>query len=127
MAHFAQLDENNKIIQVIVVNNEDILDEDGNESEATGIAFCQSLLGPDTRWVQTSYNKNMRRQYAGIGYLYDANLDVFIERQPFPSWSLDNNGYWQPPIPKPEAPEKYFAVWDEDDQEWFFVLNQLEM
>ena len=67
MAHFAQLDENNIVTQVIVVGNDDCLDSDNNESEAVGIAFCKELLGADTNWVQTSYNKSIRFRYAGIG------------------------------------------------------------
>jgi hypothetical protein len=77
MAHFAQLDDNNVVLQVIVVHNNDCLDANGNESEAVGIAFCQSLF-PATRWQQTSYNGNMRGMYAGIGYTYDAVNDVFV-------------------------------------------------
>ena len=76
MAHFAQLDETNTVIQVIVVHNNELLDN-GIESEAKGIAFCQSLLGGN--WVQTSYNGNMRKNYAGIGYIYDPIRDAFIE------------------------------------------------
>ena len=75
MAHFAQLDETNIVTQVIVVNNDELLDN-GVESEAKGIAFCQSLLGGT--WVQTSYNGNIRKNYAGIGYSYDATRDAFI-------------------------------------------------
>ena len=71
MAHFAQLDENNIVTQVIVVSNEDIKDSDGNESELTGIAFCKSLIGSNTIWKQTSYNANIRKNYAGIGFTYD--------------------------------------------------------
>lgn len=78
MAHFAQIDENNIVIQVIVVANEDILDADGQESEEVGIAFCKSLLGEHTRWVQTSYNNNFRGMFAGVGAYYDALLDVFV-------------------------------------------------
>ena len=77
MAHFAQLDNNNVVLQVIVVHNNDCLDENGNESEAVGIAFCQSLF-PGTHWRQTSYNGNMRGMYAGIRYTYDPTLDVFV-------------------------------------------------
>ena len=77
MAHFAQLDENNVVTQVIVVNNDELMDN-GVESEAKGIAFCQSLFGADTRWVQTSYNSKFRDVYAGIGYTYDADKDVFV-------------------------------------------------
>lgn len=77
MAHFAQLDENNVVTQVIVVHNNELL-ENGVESEAKGIAFCRSLFGADTRWVQTSYNGNFRGVYAGIGYTYDAENNVFV-------------------------------------------------
>jgi hypothetical protein len=69
MAHFAQLDDDNKVINVIVVSNEDILDENGNESETLGIAFCQKFI--NSNWVQTSYNGNFRGKYAGIGDTWD--------------------------------------------------------
>jgi hypothetical protein len=75
MAHFAQLDDNNVVLRVIVVHNNDCKDAEGNESEAVGVAFCQSLLGGN--WKQTSYNGNMRGMYAGIGYTYNPILDVF--------------------------------------------------
>jgi len=77
MAHFAQLDENNVVLQVIVVNNDELMDGT-DENEAKGIAFCQSLFGADTRWVQTSYNANFRGIYAGIGYTYDPVKDEFV-------------------------------------------------
>jgi len=76
MAHFAQLDENNVVMQVIVVNNAELLDESGQESEAKGIAFCQSLFGGT--WKQTSYNANFRGKYAGVGDQYDPVKDEFI-------------------------------------------------
>jgi hypothetical protein len=77
MAHFAQLNGSNVVLQVIVVNNEELMDGT-DENEAKGIAFCQSLFGADTRWVQTSYNDNFRGTYAGIGYTYDPVKDEFI-------------------------------------------------
>jgi hypothetical protein len=77
MAHFAQLGDDNVVLQVIVVHNNECLDENGNESEAVGIAFCQSLF-PGTHWRQTSYNGNMRGMYAGVGYSYDPINDVFV-------------------------------------------------
>jgi hypothetical protein len=77
MAHFAQLDENNVVLQVIVVSNNDILDENGMESESVGIAFCKNLLGEDTQWVQTSYNGNTRGGFAGVGGSYDSVNNVF--------------------------------------------------
>ena len=87
MAHFAQLNDNNVVTQVIVVHNNELLDENGQESETKGIAFCQSLLGGN--WVQTSYNANFRKNYAGIGYTYDAVRDAFISPKPEGNWVLD--------------------------------------
>jgi len=116
MAHFAQLDNNNIVTQVIVIYDNELL-VDGIESEAKGIAFCQSLLGGT--WVQTSYNNNIRKQYAGIGYTYNANADVFITPQPFASWSLDENFDWQAPVAMPEDDKRY--QWDEATTSWVEV------
>lgn len=78
MAHFARLDENNTVTSVIVIHNNELLDANGQESEARGIAFCRSLYGADSRWVQTSYNNRFRGTYAGIGYTYDPVQDQFL-------------------------------------------------
>ena len=78
MAHFAQIDESNIVTRVIVVNNDCCLDENGQESEEVGIAFCKSITSSNTRWVQTSYNGNFRGLYAGIGYRYDEENDKFV-------------------------------------------------
>jgi hypothetical protein len=103
MAHFAELDNNNVVLRVIVVGNDDCKDSDGNESEAVGIAFCQSLFGSDTYWVQTSYNNNIRYRYAGIGSTYDQDSDVFIPPQPYPSWILNTDTWdWDAPVPIPD-------------------------
>lgn len=77
MAHFAQLDKDNRVIQVIVVSNDNVYLPDGSESEEVGVAFCRSLLGEDTNWVQTSYNGNFRGKYAGIGDKYNPTKDEF--------------------------------------------------
>jgi hypothetical protein len=82
MAHFAQLDANNVVTQIIVVNNSVIEDLLFPESEPLGVAFCQSLFGVDTVWKQTSYNANFRGTYAGIGYTYDAATDTFVAPEP---------------------------------------------
>lgn len=94
MAHFAQIDETNTVIQVIVVNNDELLDEFGNESEQKGIKFCSDLLGGN--WVQTSYNGNIRYNYAGIGYIYDPIDEAFIAPIPceHPELELDENKKW---------------------------------
>ena len=112
MAHFAQI-ENGTVVNVIVVTNNELL-VDGIEVEQKGIEFCQSLFGGT--WVQTSYNNNIRKQYAGIGFTYDADADVFIAPEPFPSWSLDANYDWQAPIDYPADGKDY--SWDESNQVW---------
>lgn len=95
MAHFAELDNNNIVTRVIVVANEDITDTNGNESEELGKQFC-SQFGDGT-WVQTSYNGNFRKNYAGIGDTYDAVRDAFISKQPHPDWVLDEETCrWRP-------------------------------
>jgi hypothetical protein len=115
MAHFAQLDANNVVLQVIVVNNSDIVDENGVEQESIGIAFCENLLGGT--WKQTSYNGNIRKNYAGIGFTYQADIDAFVPPQPYPSWVLNpNTAQWQAPVPKPDDGKYY--VWDEQTQIW---------
>jgi len=113
MAHFAEIDDKNIVLRVIVVADEDCL-LGGVESEEVGASFCSSLLGG--RWVQTSYNRRIRKNFAGIGYSYDEQADAFIPPQPFPSWSINTSSYeWQPPIPRPE--EGLWA-WDEELLSW---------
>jgi len=114
MAHFAQI-ENNLVIQVIVVDNSDCLDEQGNESEVVGTQFCTDLLGGT--WVQTSYNGNIRKNYAGTGDTYDSTRDAFIAPQPYPSWILDEDTCrYEAPIPYPTDDKVY--VWDEELINW---------
>jgi len=118
MAHFAQLNEENLVTQVIVVANQDTADQDGVENEAIGIEFCTNLLGG--KWVQTSYNGNIRKNYAGIGYKYDADLDAFIPPQPFASWTLNNEtAQWEAPTPYPTDDKRY--TWDEETTSWVEV------
>jgi len=106
MAHFAQLDENNIVINVIVV---------GDEYETTYAEWRKEF---SEIYVQTSYNNNIRKQYAGIGFTYDADADVFVAPQPFPSWTLDSNHDWQAPTPKPEGG----WMWNESELSWVEVL-----
>jgi hypothetical protein len=118
MAHFAQLDENNVVLQVIVVHNNELLDN-GVESEAKGIAFCQTLF-PGTSWKQTSYNANIRKNYAGVGFTYDAQRDAFIPPKPFPSWVLNETTcQWGAPLPYPQDGKQY--VWGEATVSWVEV------
>lgn len=121
MAHFAQLDENNNVVQVIVVHNNELLDENGQENEFRGVAFCRSLFGENTVWYQTSYNRSFRKNFAGPGFMYDATLDAFIPPQPFPSWSLNTDTCnWEAPVPYPQGG---IYVWDEGAQNWIEVTQ----
>ena len=118
MAHFAQLNDENLVTQVIVVANQDTADKDGVENEAIGIEFCKNLLGG--RWVQTSYNANIRKNYAGIGYKYDATLDAFVPPQPFASWTLnEETAQWEAPVAMPTDGKTY--SWDEATTAWVEV------
>ena len=117
MAHFAKLNENNEVIQVIVVNNTELLDEQGQEIEQKGIDFCVNLFGG--RWVQTSYNSTIRKNYAGIGYQYDSANDWFKAPQPYPSWILDSDAQWQAPTPKPTDDKQY--TWNELTLTWEII------
>jgi hypothetical protein len=118
MAHFAQLDANNTVINVIVVNNDELIDPNTSlESEEMGISFCKSLYGSDTVWKQTSYNHNFRRQFAGIGHIYYEKLDAFISPQLYPSWIFnEDTGIWNPPVPKPTDDKNY--IWNEETKSW---------
>ena len=101
MAHFAKLDENNVVIDVHGVHNNELLDENGNEQEARGVAFLIDWSGGYTNWKQTSYNGNFRKNYAGKNFTYDPDIDAFIPPQPYPSWVLNADARWQPPITMP--------------------------
>lgn len=115
MAHFAQLDDTNLVLQVIVVSNADLLDESGNEVEALGIAVCEAAVGPGP-WVQTSYNNNFRGKYAAIGDTYHSDIDRFVGPQPYPSWVLNTEYEWEAPVPMPDDGALY--GWDEKQLMW---------
>jgi hypothetical protein len=121
MAHFAQLDDSNTVLQVIVVANEELL-LDGVESEVKGVIFCKSLFGEDTKWVQTSYNGTFRKNYAGIGFTYDPIANHFFAPQPFPSWTLNDDAIWEAPVAYPTDGKRY--TWNEDTQEWDLVTTE---
>lgn len=114
MAHFAEIGADGIVLRVIVVNNKELLDEQGAEQEATGIAFCKALLGGE--WVQTSYTSSFRKNFAGVGYTYDRDLDGFVPPKPYGSWTLDpQTCRWFPPSPRPLDGEYY---WDEGSLSW---------
>ena len=134
MAHFAELDQNNTVLQIVVISNVDILDENGNESEQKGIEFCKNLYGDDKKWIQTSYNTKFRYKYATIGDTYDEKYDAFVSPgysynekykrflppippQPHPLWWYDPDRLkWRPPFQKPW--DTYQYEWDESISNW---------
>jgi hypothetical protein len=112
MAHYAFLDENNVVTEVITgVDETELID--GLDTETWYSQFRGQVC------KRTSYNNRIRKQYAGIGYTYDADADVFISEQPYPSWTLDNNYNWQPPTPRPEGKWS----WDEENLMWQELKN----
>ncbi len=115
MAHFAQLDDNNKVTQVVTISDNDIRTSVGNESEEMGKELCSRLFGGN--WIQTSFNKKFRKHYAGIDYYYDSKLDAFVPPKPFESFILNEETcMWEAPKPRP-ADDKYY-FWDESALDW---------
>jgi len=124
MAHFAELNNSNEVLQVIVISNDDV-DSNGGELSSEAETFVASIVPHSedgTAWKQTSYNNNFRKQYAGMGHTYDASKDKFILPQPYPSWSLDSNDDWEAPVTYPTVTEidsePVLITWDEDNQKW---------
>jgi hypothetical protein len=110
MAHFAEIDNDGTVLRVLVVSD---------DQENRGQEFLADDLGLGGTWIQTSYNNRIRKQFAGVGYKYDDNADVFIAPQPFASWTLDEEHNWQAPIAKPDDENLY--TWNEENQEWEIV------
>tara|TARA_R110002049_G_scaffold304427_3_gene499617 strand:- start:1899 stop:2291 length:393 start_codon:yes stop_codon:yes gene_type:complete len=103
-----------EILRVLVVDNDTLLDENGIEHESRGVDYLTWLVGGE--WVQTSYNARIRGRYAAPGMLYLADQDIFVEPRPFPSWTLNVQGIWQPPVPMPEGEATY--TWEEETLSW---------
>ena len=119
MAHFAKIGLNNIVTDVLVVANRETMDSNGVEHESIGVDFLKSLTGHDT-WKQTSYNGTIRKNYAGVGYIYDSVRDAFIPPQPFASWTLnDDTCLWSAPTPMPTDDKSY--RWDETTTSWVEV------
>ena len=120
MAHYAKI-EDGIVTQVIVVDNKDTADANGVEKESIGVAFCERLFGGT--WKQTSYNGNFRKNYAGIGYTYNADLDAFVPPKPFASWVLnEETAQWNAPVPMPDDGNRY--QWDEETVSWKEVVTE---
>jgi len=124
MAHYAFINSDNVVVKVIAGVDEIVTQLD-NDVEVGGSSEAWEQFYENQSWHQgltckrTSYNGNIRGRYAGIGYKYDADADVFVAPQPYPSWTLDSNYDWQPPTPKPEGN----FVWFEPNQVWIEIVE----
>lgn len=115
MAHFAEINASNEVLRVVVVANDELLDENGDEQESLGATFCNNLFGGT--WKQTSYNGNIRKNYAGIGYTYDSGRDAFIPPKPYASWTLNETTcQWEAPTAMPADGNMY--EWNELTTNW---------
>lgn len=121
MAHYALINSDNIVVQVITGIDENIIQTDTDGTVVGGSSEAWENFYSSLPWFaglyckRTSYNNNIRKQYAGIGFTYDTNVDIFIAPQPYPSWSLDNNFDWQPPTP---MPTEGVWIWNEDSLSW---------
>lgn len=114
MAYFAELDIENKVLRVVVIDDNDVVENGGDQSDtaAEAVKLTVPLLGNGVKWVQTSLSGSFRKQYAGLGYTYDSIKDIFLSPQPSPSFTLDVNNNWEAPIPMPNTTQMW--IWDED-------------
>ncbi len=124
MAHFAELNNSNEVLRVIVISNNDV-NTNGGDYSTDAETFVASIVPHSSggnQWKQTSYNGNARKQYAGIGFTYNASKNIFIAPKPYASWSLDSNSDWQAPVPYPTVTKvnsnTVYMSWDEDNQKW---------
>ena len=119
MAHFAKIGLDNIVTDVLVVANRETMNSNGVEHESIGVEFLKTLTGHET-WIQTSYNGNIRKNYAGVGYTYDSQRDAFIPPQPYPSWLMsEDTCLWSAPTPMPTDDKRY--SWDEATLSWVEV------
>ena len=123
MAHFAELNSSNEVLRVIVVSNDDV-NANGGDQHADAETFVTTIVPHSTggvAWKQCSYNDNFRKQYAGKGYTYDSSKNKFIADKPYDSWALDASDDWQAPVDKPDDGKMY--IWNETDQQWDEVTH----
>jgi hypothetical protein len=122
MAHFAKIGLNNIVTEVLVIANRETMDSNGVEHEFIGVEFLKALTGHEI-WVQTSYNGNIRKNFAGIAYTYDSQRDAFIPPQPYLSWTLvEETCNWTAPVSYPADGKMY--KWDEATTNWIEITSE---
>ena len=123
MAHFAELNSSNEVLRVIVVSNDDV-NANGGDQHADAETFVTTIVPYGTggvAWKQCSYNNNFRKQYAGIGFTYNSSKNKFIAAKPYPSWTLNSSSDWEAPVNKPDGSKMY--IWNETDTQWDEVTH----
>ena len=132
MAHFAELNSSNEVLRVVVISNDDV-NANGGDQSSQAETFVSNLVPHSTggtAWKQTSYNNNFRKQYAGIGDTFDASKNKLIKPKPFNSWVLDSNDDWQAPVTYPSkdkvGSESIEAFWEENNRRWIGVSDSGE-
>lgn len=124
MAHFAQIDETGTVIFITTISNDIITDANGVEQENLGIQHILNTIpnAENYTWKKTSYNSNFRKTYAGVGYIYIENLDVFLPPKPAESWTLDEETIsWKPPVEYPNDGNDY--EWNESELNWTLIVD----
>lgn len=133
MAYFAELNSENVIIQILVIDDKKMLDEHGIPQESIGAAFCQEITSSNNQWKLTQKEGGFRCRPALLGDVYNSTYDVFLAKQPYPSWTLNTVTFeWIPPVPEPvltpeQRNEGYCVQWNEEKQEWDIVKNPLQI
>jgi hypothetical protein len=125
MAYFAKIDENNIVVDVRSVHNNETHDETGIENEQKGIDFLNEWEGFESRWIQTSYNGRIRKNFAGLGFTYDEARDAFIPPKPYDSWIIDEETCrWEAPVSMPDPVNGHIWVWNETIVNWESIKAQ---
>jgi hypothetical protein len=134
MAHFAEIDSNNRVLRVVVACNQDIANNGGEQSEQAAEHFKTTcpLSGTGVKWVQTSYNNNFRKKFAGVGGIYDQEKNIFISKKPYDNWVLNTENEWEAPIAYPtitqygETEDQYYYInWNSSLNTWTGVTQDV--
>lgn len=126
MAHFAKIDENNNVLQVVAVDNKDTTNGKGVEEELVGQTYLEKHNNwPANQWIQTSYNSNFRKHYAGVGGLWHPEHDFFTSAKPYPSWTLNTtHARWDPPVAKPDLTAEQTSQNQAETHYWYYTWNE---
>jgi hypothetical protein len=119
MAHYAQLDDDNTVLDVMKISD---------DYEDCGEDYINNVCMIPGRWIKTSYNGTIRGSFAGVGFSYNEELDVFLPPKPYESWVINTElKCWESPVERPEISNTEAAIWDETNQQWIIVQRPITM